>query len=129
MSLESSVSLWDALSFWLVTAGVVLAFLGGLASIKFLRYNVRLVAFTAERNRQDKLAGDKAIAEANARAKEAEARAADANEKAERERLARMQLEAAISPIRLNEKDIGEIADPCRPFGKSHLKCKSRQCR
>lgn len=53
---------------------------------------------------------------------EANARAAEANQKAEQERLARIQLEAAISPILLSEKDVEEIADACRLFGKSHLK-------
>jgi hypothetical protein len=71
MSLESSVSFWDAISFWFITGGVVLAFVGGLASIMFRRYNRQLVALTEIQNRQDKAANEKAIAEANARAAEA----------------------------------------------------------
>lgn len=50
MSLESSVSFWDALSFWLITVGVALTFFGGLESIMFRRYNHELVKLTAIRN-------------------------------------------------------------------------------
>jgi hypothetical protein len=78
MSLESSVSFWDTLSFWLVTAGAISASLGGVSAIMFRRYNHQLVALTEQRNTQEKQASDRAIADAGVRAKEAEARAAEA---------------------------------------------------
>ena len=71
MSLESSVSFWDAISFWFITGGVILAFVGGVASIMFRRYNRQLVVLTETHNREVQAANEKAIAEANARAAEA----------------------------------------------------------
>jgi hypothetical protein len=82
MSLESSVSLWDWLSFWLITGGAILAFFGGLSSIMFRRYNHQLVVLTEAHDREEKAANDKAIADADARAAEADARASEANKKA-----------------------------------------------
>jgi hypothetical protein len=79
MSLESSVSFWDWLSFWLVTWGAILASLGGISSIMFRRYNHQLVVLTERHNREDKQANERAIADAGARAAEAEARTAQAN--------------------------------------------------
>src|SRR5689334_809228 len=35
-------------------------------------------------------------------------------------RLAAAQIEPAIAPILLNDKDIQEVADKLRPFGKTH---------
>ena len=96
MSLESSVSFWDALSFWLITAGAISASLGGLSSIMSRRYNRQLVALTQEQNRQAKEETDKAIADAGARAAEANARAAAANLKAGQERSERLAIEREL---------------------------------
>ena len=72
MSLESSASLWDAISFWLICVGAVAAGIGGVASIESRRVNRQLNAVVEERNRREKAANDRAIAEANARAAEAQ---------------------------------------------------------
>jgi hypothetical protein len=130
MSLESSVSFWDALSFWLITAGVILTFVGAGASIIFRRYNHELVVLTEEHKRQEAQATNKAIAdagvraaEANAHAKEAEARAAEANaraaeanQKAEEDRLARLKIEQRFADRTLTDEQIAAIADKLRPF-------------
>ena|SRR5690242_14198526 len=79
MSIESSVSLWDGISFWLVAVGATLAFLGAITAIQARRLNRVLITERAEVAKREKDANDKAIAEANARAKEAEARAVEAN--------------------------------------------------
>jgi hypothetical protein len=100
MSLESSVSLWDALSFWLITAGVILTFVGGAASIMFRRYNHRLVVLTEERNRQEKAANEKAIADAGARAAESNERAAKAEQAAAEANLEIVRLKTPSRPLR-----------------------------
>jgi hypothetical protein len=86
MSLESSASTWDGISFWLVAIGAVLASLGAVAGIEARRLNRRLTVEKAATTRREKDLNDRAIAdagaraaEANARAKEAEAHAAEAN--------------------------------------------------
>jgi len=101
MSLESSVSFWDALSFWFITAGVVLTFIGGAASIMFRRYNHRLVVLTEERNRQERAVNEKAIADAGARAAESNKQAAKAEQAAAEANLevARLKTPRILSPI------------------------------
>ncbi len=78
-SLESSASIWDSFSFWLVVIGAVLAGVGGLTSIASRRINRQLSALTEARNREEKQANERAIADANARAEEAKRDAAKAN--------------------------------------------------
>jgi hypothetical protein len=79
MSLESSVSLWDSLAFWLTVAAAVLAFIGGLSSIAYRRLNRQLESTKALAEQREKDANSKAIADANARAAEANQRAAALN--------------------------------------------------
>lgn len=109
MSLESSVSFWDAIAFWFITGGVVLAFVGGVASIMFRRYSRQLVAVTEIRNREEKEANEKAIAEANARA-------AEANRKAEEERLDRIKIEAQLAPRALTGEQATKILAAAEKF-------------
>ena len=114
MSLESSVLFWDAISFWFITGGVILAFVGGVASIMFRRYNRQLVAVTEVQNREEKAANEKAIAEANARA-------ADANKIAEQERLARLQLEARLAPRSLSSEQAADLTSKLREFSGTKI--------
>lgn len=82
MSLESSASIWDGISFWLVAFGAVLAFFGAIAGIHARSLNRSLMVEKAAIARREKEENDKAIADAGARAAEADARASEANKKA-----------------------------------------------
>jgi hypothetical protein len=105
-ALESSVSFWGALSFWLITAGVILAFFGGVASIMFRRYNHQLAVLTEVHNREERAANDKAIADAGARAAEANARAAEAN----------LEVAKLREPRSLTPKQQEHLASVMKPF-------------
>ncbi len=102
MSLESSASLWDAISFWFVAVGAALAFVGAVASVPARRTNRRLAREKEEIARREKHSTDRAIAEANARA-------AEANQKAEEERLARIQIEQRLAPRILGNADLEDL--------------------
>lgn len=92
MSLESSASSWDGISFWFVAIGATLAFVGAVAGIQARRLNRRLTTEKTETARREKEAKDRAIADAGVRASEANARAAEAN----------LELERLKSPRSLN---------------------------
>jgi hypothetical protein len=84
--LESSVSFWDNVAFWLTVAGATLVFFGGVSSVVFRRYNRQLLGVRAIEAQRERDATVKSLAETNARAaeaneraKEAEGRAAEAN--------------------------------------------------
>jgi hypothetical protein len=78
MSLESSVSLWDSLAFWLTVTGAALVFFGGVTSVVYRRYNRELLKVRASESQHERDATAKSIADAGARAAEANARAAEA---------------------------------------------------
>jgi hypothetical protein len=71
--------------------------------------------------------GDAAVARKRAEAlrldiARANERAAEANQRTEKERLARVQLEAAIVPRSLSANEVEEIADASRRFAKPDIK-------
>jgi hypothetical protein len=113
MSLESSVSFWDALSFWLITLGVILTFCGAGASIMFRRYNHRLVVLTDGRNRQEKAVNERAIADATARAAGSDERAAKAEQASAEANLALARFKA---PRQLTPEQSKNVADAVRRF-------------
>src|SRR6266851_1361410 len=114
--LESSVSFWDGLAFWLTVAGATLVFFGGVSSVVFRRYNRQLLRVRAVENQRERDATAKSLAEANARAaeanaraKDAEARIAEAAQKVEEEHLARVKLEAKMADRRLTAEQKRQI--------------------
>jgi hypothetical protein len=87
-TLQSSFELWDGLTFWLAGFGALLLLVYVGTGFEARRYARRL----AEEAERDK-------ARLNAELADAKARAAEANLKAEQEHLARVQLEAVMTPI------------------------------
>jgi hypothetical protein len=71
MSLESSATLWDAISFWLIGVGAALAFVGTVAAVHARKLGRELATEKTAIAAREKVASDRAIAEANARAAEA----------------------------------------------------------
>jgi len=106
MSLESSASSWDGISFWFVAIGATLAFVGALAGIQARRLNRRLTTEKAETARREKDASDKAIADAGARASEANARAAEAN----------LALARFKAPRSLTDEQQANMIEKLKPF-------------
>jgi hypothetical protein len=120
MSLESSASLWDGISFWLIGVGAILAFVGTVAGWRARTLGRELAIEKTAIAARDKDASDRAIADANARAEEAKRAAAEANVKAEHEKLERLKLEQKIAPRRVSkdqQSSIGEALKPYRPSG------------
>lgn len=101
MSLESSSSFWDAITFLFAVGGAVVLFFGGISSIVARRYARQLAREKAEQSQRERAAHEQAIASLRLDVAKAEARAAEANEKAERLRADNLELEKIIQPRRL----------------------------
>lgn len=116
--LESLVSFWDALAFWLTVAGATLLFFGGVSSVAFRRYNRQLLGVRAVQDQRERDATAKSLAEtnsraaeANERAKEAEARAAEAN----------LELEKLRTPRTLAPEQKKRLIAALKPFADTWI--------
>jgi hypothetical protein len=114
MSLESSASLWDGISFWLIGVGAGLAFVGTVAAVHARKLGRELATEKTAIAAREKAASDRAIAEANARA-------ADANKIAEQERLARLQLEARLAPRSLSSEQSVDLISKLKNFSGAEI--------
>jgi hypothetical protein len=114
MSLESSASLWDAISFWLIGIGAALAFVGTVAAVRARKLGRELTAEKTAIADREKAASDRAIAEANARAAEAE-------EKTEQERLKRVELQARVSGRQITTEGRAKIGTSLLPFSGQRI--------
>ncbi len=96
-----SLTAWESVFFWVTSAAAVLGGIGLMAAFSsaIIGYKISDVV-TRDANIR--------INEARAVASTAEKRAAEANQKAESERLARVQLEAKIAPRSMTQAEQNE---------------------
>jgi uncharacterized protein YlxW (UPF0749 family) len=109
MSLESSVGLWDAISFWFITIGIITTFVVGIAAIRFRYWNGLPVAQQEAQQRKDKEDAEAALASLNLKI-------ADANA---REKQAELELAKLKEPRSLTTDQSAKIADAIKPFAET----------
>jgi hypothetical protein len=120
LSLESSVALWDTLSFWFITAGIIATFVGGVASIRSRHWNRQLTAQQEAQRIRDKSDSDKALAALNLEVAQANERAANAIKASSKAQAhaAESELELAKlkAPRSISEEQAEEIANALRKY-------------